>query len=307
MVARRHPSNRFAWSVPNFAPEAAALRAEVVKQFENPLQVHSRRFVWDWWHVEGQYTALRTPAYAYFQSKAYSRFHRRLVEWGRSVLGCHDISPPWMSCYVTGCEQRLHADVPHGPFAFVFSLTEWAARSFRGGETLLLRDEVLDFAHAFEVQRRVEMGELFHSFEPHFNALTVFDPSIPHGVARVDGVSDPRLGRLVIHGWFVQPRPFLVGPLSPKALEQRLNELQNSVFSKVDCALSGLLSIRFEVTTAGRVARTQVLADTTRVSLPEENARRSVIRRTVEAVKQFSFGKQQKPSVVTVPFVFIQQ
>jgi len=41
----------------------------------------------------------------------------------------------------------------------------------------------------------------------------VFDPRIPHGVRTVTGTHDPREGRLVIHGWFVQPRPFIRGPL----------------------------------------------------------------------------------------------
>jgi len=71
------------------------------------------------------------------------------VHWGRATLGCHDVSPPWLSLYVEGCRQELHGDLPHGPWAFVFSLTNWRQRTFRGGETLLVRDEVLDFWHDF--------------------------------------------------------------------------------------------------------------------------------------------------------------
>ena len=114
--------------------------------------------MWDWWHVPDQYTALRTPAGEYFPKPLYERFHRRLVAWGRATLGCHDISPPWLSCYVDGCRQELHGDLPHGPWAFVYSLTPWRGRVFRGGETVLLRDEVLDFWHDFASTRALEQA-----------------------------------------------------------------------------------------------------------------------------------------------------
>jgi 2OG-Fe(II) oxygenase superfamily len=306
-MPRRSPFNRFAWTVENFTPQALALRQEFAKQFADVFRVHSRRFVWDWWHVEGQYTALRTPAYAYFQGAAYNRFHQQLVQWGRAVLGCHDISPPWLSCYVTGCEQRLHADVPHGPFAFVFSLTDWTNRTFRGGHTMLLREEVLDFAQSFEVKPRVEMNELVHFFEPKFNSLTVFDPAVPHGVARVDGVSDPALGRLVIHGWFVQPRPFVSGPLETAELEAHLDALSTTVLSTIDVPLSGLLSFRLSVTAGGKVASVKVLADTTRVSKIHEPSRTALLERVQHAIKRWKFSKARKSSVVTVPLLFVKE
>ncbi len=283
------------------------MRAQFDSHFANPLHTHSKRFVWDLWHVENQYTALRTPAYAYFDGNVYQRFHQRLVQWGRETLGCHDISPPWMSCYVNGCEQKLHADVPHGPFAFVFSLTDWAQRTFRGGQTLLLKESVLDYAHAFNVHQRVEMDALFHSFAPHFNALTVFDPSIPHGVAPVSGSLDPRLGRLVIHGWFVQPRPYIQGTLKPQVLERCLDDIAESVFGRIDFPLNGLLSVRFLVRADGGVHRLRALADTTRTSMPDEKRRLQLRRDVLRALQAWTFPKTKGPSTVTVPFVFVQE
>ena len=109
--------------VDGFAPEAAALRRTFDDRFADPRSTRADRFVWDYWHVPGQYTALRTPAWTYFPARIYEAFHRRLVAWGRERLGCHDISPPWLSLYVDGCRQELHGDLPHGPWAFVFSLT----------------------------------------------------------------------------------------------------------------------------------------------------------------------------------------
>ena len=59
-------------------------------------------------------------------------------------------------CYVDGCRQDLHGDLPHGPWAFVYSLTNWRGRAFRGGETLMLRDEVLDYWDGFRSERSIE-------------------------------------------------------------------------------------------------------------------------------------------------------
>ena len=46
---------------------------------------------------------------------------------------------------------------------------------------------------------------------PLFNQLTVFDPRIPHGVRLVEGTHDPLHARVVLHGWFTQPSPFISG------------------------------------------------------------------------------------------------
>ena len=34
-----------------------------------------------------------------------------LTQYGQERLGCRTISPPWLSYYIDGCEQALHADV----------------------------------------------------------------------------------------------------------------------------------------------------------------------------------------------------
>src|SRR5882757_2853860 len=164
--------------VDGFAPEARDLRSTFDARFENPRSTNADRFQWDYWHVPGQYTALRTPAWQYFPQRLYERFHRRLVAWGRATLGCHDISPPWLSNYVDGCRQELHGDLPHGPWAFVFSLTNWRGRRFRGGETMLVRDEVLEFWTDFRSTRAIEEGQLLRAIAPQFSRLTVFDPRI---------------------------------------------------------------------------------------------------------------------------------
>lgn len=300
------PPVRRSLVIDRFAPEADGLRAHFDARFEDPRETRDDRFVWDLWHVPGQYTALRTPAYLYFPKRLYDAFHQRLVWWGRRVLGCHDVSPPWMSCYVNGCEQRLHGDLPHGQWAFVFSLTPWARRTFRGGETLLLRDDVLDFWSTFSSVRTQEEPELVEAIEPRFNRLTVFDPRLPHGVRRVDGSMDPREGRLVIHGWFVQPRPFIEGPLTTAQLAGGIETLTTALAPILEAGLSiaGLLSVGFTVTPTGQVRGVRLLSDTTRVEASEEPHRKSLIRLIQRTVKGLRFPARRGPSQVTLPLVF---
>lgn len=292
--------------VDKFAPQAGALRDHFEARFAAPRSATADRFVWDLWSVPGQYTALRTPAWEYFPRKVYEAFHQRLVWWGRRTLGCHDVSPPWLSCYVNGCEQRLHGDLPHGPVAFVFSLTPWARRTFRGGETLLMREGVLDFWRDFISTQAVEEPELLASVPARFNRLVAFDPRIPHGVRRVDGSMDPTEGRLVIHGWFVQPRPFIEGPLPQQALERAIGRVTEAISAPLQAGLplAGLLSLGFEVTPGGQVTRLRTLADTTRTVPEEASGRRRLLALARKELKKHVFPKKTQPSRVTLPLVF---
>lgn len=294
--------------VDRFAPEAPELRATFDDRFSEPRSTRGDRFVWDYWHVPGQYTALRTPAWTYFPRRIYERFHRRLVAWGRETLGCHDISPPWLSLYVEGCRQELHGDLPHGPWAFVFSLTPWRGRTFRGGETLLLRDEVLDFWQDFASERSVEQGELIRAIEPRFGRLVAFDPRIPHGVRTVTGTHDPREGRLVIHGWFVQPRPLVHGPLAARALTARIDELTDRLGGWLGALpVAGMVSFAFDVDRRGDATNVRVLSDTTRVPRADERARIALVRRLRGAIAGWTFGAQRGASRVTLPLVFARE
>jgi hypothetical protein len=289
--------------VDRFAPEATALRDVFDERFADPRSTRGDRFVWDWWHVPGQYTALRTPAWTYFPRRVYRAFHERLVAWGRATLGCHDISPPWLSCYVDGCRQELHGDLPHGPWAFVFSLTP-NQRAFRGGQTLLVKDEILDFWETFTSVRSIEAGEILRAIEPKFSRLVAFDPRIPHGVREVRGTHDPREGRLVIHGWFVQPRPFVTGALTARAVAAQIDELVGKLGEWITVPIAGLASFGFDVDRSGRVARVQVLSDTTRVPARDERERRRIVRTIRDAIAAWRFGKQRGTSRVTLPLVF---
>jgi len=199
------------------------LRDHFDERFADPLRTTADRFCWDWWNVPGQYNLLRTPADAYFPAALYDRLENALTEYGERVLGCRGISPVWLSYYVDGCRQELHTDSPHGPWAFVLSLTRWETRQFTGGETMILQPHVLDFWRGFDQQRGWEATQLQTLVEPHFGRFTVFDPRFPHGVRAVQGTRDPCGARIVLHGWFTAPTPFFTGPLPEEASTPVLN------------------------------------------------------------------------------------
>lgn len=299
-------SRRSLLVVDRFAPEAKKLRSHFDARFDNPREAKADRFVWDFWHVPSQYTLLRTPAYHYFPKALYESFHQRLVWWGRRTLGCHDVSPTWLSCYVNDCRQEFHGDLPHGQWAFVYSLTPWEQRVFQGGETLLLRDEVLDYWTGFTSQRSLEENDLVEAIPPLFNRLVVFDPRRPHGVRRVEGTMDPAKGRLVIHGWFVQPRPFIEGPLKQKDLQARIDELTETISRRLSqgLQLAGLLSLSISITPTGAVRAAKILCDTTRSPSSEERRRIRLLADIVRAIRTLRFPKNRASSHVTLPLVF---
>jgi hypothetical protein len=297
--------------VDRFFSGARQMRKHFDQVFGNPRGADPRRFCWDAWNVPGQYRLLRTPAYHFFQKALYEKFHRELVLWGRRNLGCHDISPPWMSCYIDGCEQNFHGDLPHGPWSFVFSLTPWNERRFTGGETLLLRDEVLDFWRAADLSRGMEEQDVLESIEPEMNRLVVFDPRIPHGVRRVAGAQDVREGRLVIHGWFVNPRPFIEGPLGEAELSPRLPEVLSGVeelLSREGAALDGMASFRFSVDHDGRPGKIRLLVHSLRQGGSEsQDLIAAILAAVEEGIRSCRFSRQRASSQVTLPLVFGQR
>lgn len=293
--------NRHSLVLDNFFKGADQMRAAFVQRFQNPRQARAERFVWDYWHIPNQYTLLRTPAYHFFRPALYRQWHQSLVEWGREHLGCHDISPPWLSCYVEGCEQQLHADHPHGPWAFVFSLTPWQVRSFQGGETQIFKPRYLENWHKGGAQG-VEFKDLFRLVPPKFNRLLVFDPRLPHGVRKVAGVQDVTAGRLVLHGWFVQPRPFFVGPLKAKIVEERLAPTLAQLGHRLSTrALHGYVSLRLTIGRRGNVEKILWLTNT--LVGPRADVRWSMAE-IVAGLGAAQFPRAKNSTALTVPIRF---
>jgi hypothetical protein len=290
----------------SFYNQAGKLRQHFDQRFHDPRVADGGRFIWDYWHVPNQYTHLRTPAYAFFPKPLYEDLHRSLLRFGQQTLGCHDISPPWMSCYLDGHNQNLHADVPHGPWAYVFSLSQPTKKLFTGGETLLLNDHVLDYWNRFGAteQSFYESEQFFQKITPHFNQLTVFDPRIPHGVSPVKGPQDVRHGRLVIHGWFVSPKPFVEGPLPLSRLKNAINDFGEAIHEVLSMGIdaSGVISFRIHVAASGTVTKITPLTNSLRSSTPKEC--QELVREAMGFWKGASFGKCSGPSTVTLPVIF---
>ncbi len=289
----------------NFFKNADQLRKQFEENFKNARSTDSKRFVWDYWYFEDQYHLIRTPASYYFQKKLYSEFHFNLVQWGRENLGCHDISPPWLSYYVDGCFQNLHSDVPHGPWAFVYSLTE-NPKHFRGGETLILKPDVLNYWPGFQDQNDREYQSFVDRIPATFNQLTIFDPRFPHGVTEVKGTRDPLKSRVVMHGWFVEPRPYVVGGLTTaqtqKALDPAFFQL-NEVLSQVE-NLHGTLSLRLEISALGNVQNYKLVSNTV-LSIYGNFTEEKYLQKNLKQIFSLvQFPKAKTASKITIPLLF---
>lgn len=289
----------------SFFKNAQTLRSEFENVFSDPRSTDPRRFVWDFWYYKDQYHHLRTPAHHFFSKNVYIDFHSQLVQWGRVNLGCHDISPPWLSYYVDGCYQRMHADVPHGPWAFVYSLTP-ARRKFDGGETFLLKDDVLNYWTGFNDQSDREYKSFFHIIQPQFNQLTVFDPRRPHGVTEVKGSRDPLEARLVVHGWFVEPRPYVVGGLGARQVGVVLNKVfrQLNEFLAQQPPLHGCLALRMRVNKSGAVDHFKLVSNSLIDLHTPQNKNLKLIATLKNHFENVKFPRSSKPSEMTIPLLF---
>lgn len=296
---------KYLWVEDRFFAGAPKLRRCFDERFREPRQGHTDRFVWDYWHVPDQYTLMRTLAQQYFPAAPMGDFLQSLSTWGQENLGCASLSPPWLSYYVEGCEQKLHSDVPHGPWAYVYSLSP-ARRRFAGGETLLLRPSVLDYWRNFSDAADRELPSFVQRIAPQFNRLVVFDPRLPHGVTPVTGTRDPREARLVVHGWFTEPRPCLKGPLSARRVAPLLDDAVGHLVEGLagEGRLHGMLSLRIAVGAAGSVRSVRALADSL-VSL-DGNPRATALarRRALAAFTGLRFPRAGGATSITLPLLF---
>lgn len=290
--------------IKNFYPESKKLRSEFDNQFEDPRSTHAERFVWDYWFFKDQYHLVRTPAYHYFSKNLYTDFHSSLVQWGRENLGCHDISPPWLSYYVDGCFQNLHSDVPHGPWAFVYSLTP-NKKNFVGGETLILKPDVLNYWPRFSDEQDREYKSFVDRIPSKFNELIVFDPRYPHGVTEVKGTRDPQEARLVVHGWFVEPRPYVVGGLSTAQVQKALDPIFNQLGYELEQwpRLHGTLSIRLMISKNGEIARHTIVSNTVK-ALELQDQEKKIQKEIEKLFLKTKFPKCKKDSLITLPLLF---
>mmetsp|Transcript_33891 Transcript_33891/g.54907 ORF Transcript_33891/g.54907 Transcript_33891/m.54907 type:complete len:274 (-) Transcript_33891:261-1082(-) len=253
---------------------------------------------------------MRTPANLFFPKKVYKALEDALLEYGQKKLGCRSITPIWLSYYVDGCRQELHCDNPHGPWAFVFSLTNWDERKFTGGETMILNERVLNFWSSFQSSEIVEFPKLVDLIEPKFDRLTVFNPRFPHGVRVVEGVRDPREARIVLHGWFSDPEPFYEGALTEEAAVPTLNAALEKLFAVLEELPSaiGTMTVRLTVEPNGSVSDLEWLTDTL-IADPlsgssNDEVREAVITEIINHLASIDFPHADGITHITLPFSF---
>lgn len=288
-------------------PLATKLRKQFTHVMSDP---HSPdRFQWDFWHLPGRYTHLRTPAVEFFSDENHAQLMTALQKYGREQLGCPDVSPIWLSLYIEGCEQRLHADRPHGPWAFVLSLTPKKTK-FQGGETIMVRPEILSlWSQGVPAGNAFEESDIVDQIPSTSGRLIVFDPRIPHGVSRLSGTMDPLEGRLVVHGWFAQPNPFVDGPLPIHAAEKSLTAFDKVLAEKFNDGgfqSTGTTAFKIKITPHGKVASVKRLACS--MSSYDPSITKKEIRELSAIVSRHflnsKFPKMKTESSLTLPLSF---
>jgi hypothetical protein len=289
--------------VPDFFAEAVAMRQTFDERFGRVRSRGEESFVWDYWHVPDQYTYFRTFGDRYFPEELTQAFLKRLREWGRDVLGCPSVTPPWLSYYLDGCVQELHADVPHGPWAYVFSITRWDERGFTGGETELMQPRTLEFWPGFDPSEELEAHQLMERVPASFNQLTVFDARIPHAVRAVRGTRDPMDSRVVLHGWFEYPDLTLSDDLRDEKTQISLRLATRYLAKRLApfAGVTGLLTVRVEFAADGAVRATRVLSNTlvsrdAQPTLPAE-----IVRSVHDSLRELSVPGASEGSWAIVP------
>ncbi|MCB0411017.1 MAG: 2OG-Fe(II) oxygenase, partial [Bdellovibrionales bacterium] len=237
-----------------FYPKAQMLRQEFEEIYIDPREGNPHKFSFEPWYIEDQFYHLKTPATSFFSEESCADFLNHLVDWGRRHLGCQMVSPPWLSLYLDGHFQNWHADNPQGPFAFVYTLMpKWSPA--QGGRTFLLKPEVLNYWSHSEFSTGFEKDQLIKSFTPKFDRLLVFDPRLPHRVETVRGPRSPLDGRLVLHGWFTEPRPTCIEELSVKQEQEFFGEWVPELIEKYPevAELSGYVCFQIRISSKGEV------------------------------------------------------
>jgi len=348
-------------STMSLSPIAKKLRGAYDNHFRDPRQPNGDRFAWDPWFVSAgdgrrtqgeeedddvdllapqqnkidgeedalsnqvQYSLKRIQTSLFFPEKHYNHLVDDLVSLANSI-GLTAISPPWTSMYTDGDMQNFHTDATHGPMAFVLSLSKDG--DFRGGETMIMKPEILDLWRNFETGRAMECGNIIRYIPPTpMGRCIAFDPRVPHGVSRMDGSNDPRKARVVVHGWFNEPETCWFGSWGDEDqrtdaaayLDKVLQPLVETLGSGEIGRVVGYLAVRVEIDKDGCVDHVYAVCDTIQADMEDfrgvigyDEAERPVMEDAVgdirlnvyEAMKNLQFDDGDAGRALVVPFAF---
>ncbi|HEX8225748.1 MAG TPA: energy transducer TonB [Allosphingosinicella sp.] len=282
--------------------EALAMRRQIDAHFADP-QNHTpdRHQVWNYWHVPGLYTYLRTVPEKVIERALVDRFIRGLTIWSEYMLGLGHVTRPYLSLYVDGCEQKLHNDSANGRFGFVYSLTNDERKTF-GGETIVLKEGDLFRANMGNPSAGAGLLDLI---EPRFNRLTLFDDRMPHGVQRVEGSMNPVEGRFVLHGHISESGPMAEGPLeaviTSRAIYDSLRPLLSDVLRK-HVLHHGPLVLRITIEPDGTVSNIDRLVD--RLARADGNSAGVVVGQAMQIIRAMRFPEAPAATELTLPLLF---
>ena len=295
--------------VDDFFPEAEALRAGIDAHFAEPAKHRPETHqVWNYWHVPGLYTYLRTSPEKILPRALLDRFIARLRAMALYRFGLADVSWPYLSLYVAGCQQGIHNDARNGRFGYVYSLTRWDERKFQGGETLIFKEQ--DYIGSAAITRPNAGTGLYELVPARFNRLLLFDDRMLHAVPRLEGTMVPQDGRIVLHGHISEGPVAVAGALAPAAVAPVFEREAAALQSRADGAgkgLAGLVAVRLTVGEDGRVQKDEILFDRL---LPTERGAADAAAATA-AIRGFLstliFPAAAGSSLVTVPGPFGQR
>ena len=288
--------------VDDFLPAEIAreMRAAIDRHFAEPYKQTADHQVWNYWYVPDMYTFLRTSPDKVIGRELLERFHAALTAWSWKVLGLGNVTYPYLSLYVDGCQQSVHNDATNGRFGYVYSLTR-DVRETKGGETIVFHEG--DLYRSSLTNMTGGRGGLYEMIESRFNRLAVFDDRMPHGVNRIEGSMDPVHGRLVLHGHISETGPGVRGPLRPEQVGPLVEEAANEALSRFQMRTDphGPIVVRLTIAPDGRVAQARLVLD--RLAFPDGQGTAGMAEAVVEAAQRLSFPAAPAPTEAVVPIL----
>lgn len=280
------------------AEQSAAMREDIDAHFANPSEhMPATHQVWNYWHVPGSYTYLRTTPEKVIAQQKVEAFVTALRDWAARNLGLAGVTWPYLSLYVPGCSQGLHNDSTNGRLGYVYSLTR-NERQTIGGETVIVQDRDL---FRTSLDTAAAGTDLFDLVAPMFNRLTLFDDRIPHAVQRIDGSMDPREGRFVLHGHVSEAGPVTQGALGPQAIQQEVVPVLEGLRQDAP-SVHGPLVLCVEIGTDGSVQRSRPILDRLATNgAADLNAIRSAVTQRIGEVR---FAAAESPTRANIPLIF---
>ena len=249
MITRHHVE-------PSFFDGAEELRGALDARFDKPFDDPTQ---WSYYHAPQLSTYLRTPPRKVFPEPLFQRFVDRLSDWCMEHLGLLPIDDPTLHLMVNGCYLALHSDFHNGTYGYVFSLTRWDQRSFRGGETLLMKDGIPSYKKHF-----AHMTMLTELVPARFNQLLVFDDRVVHATPIIEGNMDPKEGRIAMVGHMRATGPKVKGALAGPDVRRIVAEKLPSLAERLKQwkEVQGVVAARLNVGPTGEVTSAVTLSNT---------------------------------------------